>query len=121
MFPKKLDRRQIERAMRQMGVRMKEIEGVREVLIRLSDREIVLPNPQVTLTELAGQRTYQVVGEEFERVPEFTPTPEDVELVAEQTGADRERAERALRETKGNIAEAILRLKGQSPDSGAGI
>ena len=112
MFPKRIDRRQMERAMRQMGVKLKELEGVREVVIKLVDREIVLPNAQVTLTEMAGQRSYQVSGEEFERKPEFEPSAEDVELVAEQAGVEREAAERALKETKGDIAEAIVKLRG---------
>ena len=114
MFPKRIDRRQMERAMRQMGVKLKELEGVREVVIKLADREIVLPNAQVTLTEMAGQRSYQVSGEEFERAPEFEPSEDDVKLVMEQAGVEREAAERALKETKGNIAEAIVKLKEKS-------
>ena len=114
MFPKRFDRRQMERAMRQMGVKLKELEGVREVVIKLADREIVLPNAQVTLTEMAGQRSYQVSGGEFERKPEFEPSAEDVKLVMEQAGVEREAALGALKETKGDIAEAIVKLKEKS-------
>ena len=100
--------------MRQMGIKARELEGVREVLIRLADREIVLPNAQVTLTEMAGQRSYQVTGQEFERKPEFEPSEEDIKLVAEQARVERGVAVKALRETDGNIAEAILKLKEKS-------
>lgn len=109
----KMDKRAMERAMRQMGVKTKDIEGVKEVVIKLEDRELVIPNAQVVLTEMGGQRSFQVVGKEFERKAEFVPSEEDVTLVAEQAGADREAAVQALKETKGDIAEAILKLKGQ--------
>lgn len=114
MFPRKIDRRQMERAMRQMGVKMQELDGVREVIIKFSDREIVIPEAQVTLTEMAGQRSYQVVGREIERklAPEIAE--EDIKLVMEQAGVDRETASRALLETNGDIAEAILKLKGKT-------
>lgn len=111
MFPKKIDRRQMERAMRQMGVKMDELDGVREVVIKLADREIVLPNAQVVRTDMAGQRSYQVSGQEFERKPELELSDEDIKLVMEQAGVEREEAVRALKETNGDIAEAILKLK----------
>lgn len=111
MFPKRIDRKQMERAMRQMGVKMEELEGVREVVIKLDDREIVLPNAQVVRTEMTGQRSYQVSGQEFERKPELEPAEDDIKLVMEQTGAGREEATQTLKETSGDIAEAILKLK----------
>lgn len=111
MFPKRVDRRQMERMMRQMGVKAQELGGVQEVVIKLSDKEIVIPNAQVTLTEMAGQRSYQVSGREFERKPELQPSEDDIKLVMEQAGVEREAAAQALKETGGDIAEAILRLK----------
>lgn len=111
MFRGRIDKRQMERAMRQMGIKTTELEGVREVVIKLSDKEIVLPNAQVTLTEMPGQRSYQVSGEEFERKSEPEAVEEDVKLVMEQAGVDREAAVNALKETGGDIAAAILKLK----------
>jgi nascent polypeptide-associated complex subunit alpha len=112
MLPRKIDKRQMERAMKQMGVKVDELEGVREVLIRLSDREIVIPNAQVMRTEMSGQRSYQVSGQEFERRPEPEISEDDIKLVVDQTGASREAAAQALKETAGDIAAAILKLKG---------
>ncbi len=111
MFPKKIDKRQMERAMRQMGVKMHELEGVQEVVIRLADKEIVISGAQVTLTEMGGQRSYQVAGREVERKPELGPNEDDLKLVMEQAGVNLEAAAQELKETDGNIAEAILRLK----------
>ena len=109
MFRGRIDKRQMERAMRQMGIKTTDLDGVREVVIKLSDKEIVLPNAQVTLTEMQGQRSYQIIGEEFERKLEVAE--EDVKLVMEQAGVGREQAMKALKETSGDIAAAILRLK----------
>jgi len=109
MFRGRIDKRQMERAMRQMGIKTTDLDGVREVVIKLSDKEIVLPNAQVTLTEMQGQRSYQIIGEEFERKLEVAE--EDVKLVMEQAGVGREQAMKALKETGGDIAAAILRLK----------
>lgn len=111
MFPKKIDRRQMERAMKQMGIKAQELEGVQEVVIKLSDKEIVIPNAQVTLTEMSGQRSYQVAGREIERKQVFEPSEDDIKLVTEQAGVERQAAINALKETNGDIAEAILKLK----------
>jgi len=111
MFPRRIDRRQMERVMKQMGIKTQELEGVQEVVIKLTDKEIVIPNAQVTLTDMAGQRSYQVSGQELERKPEFQPSEDDIKLIIEQAGVGREAAAQALKETGGDIAEAILRLK----------
>lgn len=108
-----LNRRQMERMMRQMGMRSKELEGVEEVVIKLNDREIVIPGAQVVMVEFAGQKTYQITGSEIERKREFQPSDDDVRLVMEQAGVDRERAIQALKETNGDLAEAILKLKSE--------
>ena len=84
---------------------------MREVVIKLTDKEIVLPNAQVTLTEMQGQRSYQISGEEFERRLGPDVSEEDVNLVMEQAGVGREQAVTALKETDGDIAAAILKLK----------
>lgn len=111
MFPRKIDKRQLERAMKQMGIKAQDLEGVQEVVIKLADKEIVIPGAQVTRTEMGGQQSYQVSGREIERKPEFQPSEDDIKLVMEQAGVEREAAVQTLKETSGDIAEAILKLK----------
>ncbi|MEM1980949.1 MAG: nascent polypeptide-associated complex protein [Candidatus Hadarchaeales archaeon] len=108
MFPRKLDRRQLDRLMRQMGMKTTELEEVEEVRIRTKKEEIVLTHPTVLLTEIGGMRTYQVSGEERR---EMVLPEEDVRLVMEQTGASEQEVREELKRTGGNLAEAILRLK----------
>jgi len=60
-----------------------------------------------------GQTTYQVVGEESERSLDTTPeiSNDDVKTVAEQAGVGEEEAKAAIKECKGDLAEAIMKLK----------
>ena len=108
-----LNPRQMKRLMRQMGIKMEELEGVEEVVIRLENREIVLKEPAVTIMVVQGEKTYQIIPGS-EEVREVLKIPEeDVQLVMEQARVDRETALKALEETKGDIAEAILKLSGE--------
>lgn len=111
--------RDAKRMMQKMGMKLDEIDGVTEVLIRTPSREIVIEEPVVTSIVVQGQRMYQVAGGSIsERAPSAeAPAPdfpeEDVRLVAEQTGKTMDEAKAALKETGGDLAEAILRLQRQ--------
>jgi nascent polypeptide-associated complex subunit alpha len=115
--------------MKKMGIEQKEIEGVREVIIRFDDKEWVISNAQVTMIKQAGSESYQVSGTKNERgltgsTPAKTETATEVEveekieipmedaaLVASQTGVDIEVAKQTLEETGGDLAAAILKLR----------
>lgn len=103
----------MRQAMKRMGIQQEVVEDAEEVLIRCSDREIVITNPQVSKVVMMGQVTYQVVGEVVERSLDTTPdiSDEDIATVVEQTGCSEETAKRVLEETKGDLAESILKLK----------
>ncbi|MFQ6136748.1 MAG: nascent polypeptide-associated complex protein [Candidatus Hydrothermarchaeales archaeon] len=105
MFPK-INPRQMKKMMRQMGMKMDELDA-EEVVIKLPDREIVIKNPSVTVVEVQNQKTYQVMGEE--RVVQLIPDA-DVKMVAEQANVSEEEARKALEESGGDLAEAILSL-----------
>lgn len=112
--------RDAKRMMEKMGMKLDEIEGVTEVLIRTPTREIVIEEPVVTSIVAQGQKMYQVTGgSTHERIPSTQPTPpelpdSDVKLVAEQTGKTLDEAKAALKESGGDLAEAILKLKQKS-------
>jgi nascent polypeptide-associated complex subunit alpha len=123
--------KQIERMMRKMGIEQKELDGVKEVIVRFSDKEWLISNPQVTMVKQAGSETYQVAGTKTERkisgkdIGQAVPTTaekvtqekkveipiEDAALVASQTGVDIETAKKTLMETDGDLAAAILKLR----------
>jgi len=119
LFPiKGMNPRQMERMMRQMGMKVDQIHNVSKVVIFSEEGDIVITNPQVTKTRIMGQTMYQVVGEQSaespptkaEAVGEPTVSEEDVQLVASQARTSKERAREALLKAKGDIAEAIISL-----------
>ena len=54
--------KQMERQMKKMGMKMEDLEGVKEVIIRFEDKELIIDNPSVSLMNVMGQETYQVDG-----------------------------------------------------------
>ncbi len=101
--------KQIEKAMKRMGMQAVPIEA-EEVVIRTADKDIVISNPQVTNINMMGQETFQIVGE-VEEKPRSKFRDEDVQMIMEKAGVDEEAARKALEE-EGDIAAAILKLKG---------
>ncbi|MEM3185909.1 MAG: nascent polypeptide-associated complex protein [Conexivisphaerales archaeon] len=108
-----IDNRQARRMMEKMGLNMKEITDVKEVVIYTDKKEIHLPNAKVFEINAKGVRVFQVSSEsiEEEEVEALKFKEEDIALVMSQAGVDRERAIAALEESDGDIALAILRLK----------
>jgi nascent polypeptide-associated complex subunit alpha len=104
----KINPKQMERMMKQMGIQATDIEA-EEVVIKTPDKEIVISNPQVSKVKAMGQETFQITGDVSERSREEI-SEEDAEMVAEQAGVSLEEAKEMLEETK-DIAEAIVRLK----------
>lgn len=110
MNPKQL--KQMQRAMKQMGMDMKDVKGVTEVILKFKDKEIIITHPKVNLMDFMGQNTYQISGKEKENKldVELEIPDDDVELVSAQTGVSKEKALETLKETQGDLAEAIMRL-----------
>ena len=109
--------RQMKQAMKRLGITTEELKDVEEVIIRTKSKEYVLSEAAVTLMDMQGQKTFQVVGEPTirERKESESAAPaepavpeEDIQLVMDQTGCDRQRAIEALKDAGGQPAEAIL-------------
>jgi len=114
--------RDTARMMQKMGVKMDELPDVTQVVIRTPSKDIVIDAPTVTMVTLQGQAMYQVAGGEVsESQPQAKETPPvasavpevDVQLVAQQTGKSMDESRKALTEAGGDLARAILILKGQ--------
>ncbi len=107
----KLADRNARRMMERMGINMKEIQDVEEVVIKTKSKDIHVRSPSVSEVLAQGNRIFQVVGEieEVEREKKKY-SEEDVLLVQQQANVSREKAEAALEESDGEVAKAILRL-----------
>ena len=123
---RKINPKLMKKTMKKMGIELNEMDNVEEVIIKCTDKDIIISNPKVTLVKSSGINTYQIMGEETEKpktgesseeelseeqVQEAEVPPEDVDLVAAQASVSREEAEAALKAAGGNLAKAILSLK----------
>ena len=113
----RMNTRQMKQAMRKMGIRNEEMKNVTEVIIRTTSEEIVIKNAGVNIMEVQGSRTYQITGEPESRplgsasdAPVSELPEEDIELVMSQTGCERDVAVKALEESDGQPAEAIISI-----------
>lgn len=107
----KMDNRNARRMMDRLGINMKEIPNVQEVVIRTPDKEMHITNASVSEINAQGNRMFQVAGDVEEvEVERKTFSEEDILLVQQQTGVSKERAEAALKESDGEVARAILKL-----------
>jgi nascent polypeptide-associated complex subunit alpha len=99
--------KQLEGMLKQLGMKMENIEAT-QVTIKTDNGDITIDNPQVVKTTMKGQIVYQVSGQ----VEEATYNEEDVKLVMDQTGIkDKKKVEKALKESNGEVVEAIMKLK----------
>ena len=114
--------RQMQQAMKRMGISQEEWDDVDEVTIRRAGKTYVFKKPSVTAVTMQGQLTFQIAGDHeviegeapVSKAP-GTPTrlkipEEDIDLVASQANVSREEALKALEECGGEPAEAIIRL-----------
>jgi nascent polypeptide-associated complex subunit alpha len=107
----KMDNRNARRMMDRLGIDMKEIPNVEEVVIKTQDRELHITNASVSEVNAQGNRVFQVAGDVEEvEVEKKTFSDEDILLVQQQTGVSKERAMAALEESDGEVARAILKL-----------
>jgi nascent polypeptide-associated complex subunit alpha len=112
MFPGlgKMNPKQMQGMLKQFGIKTEEINAKR-VIIETEEKKIVIEPANVSAMTMQGQKTYTVMGTEREESAEKTIPIEDIKMVAEQAGCSEVQAKKALEETNGDIAEAILKLK----------
>ena len=120
--------RQMEQMMRRLGMTSEPVPDVEEVIVRTRTKEHVFSKPEVTILTIQGVRSYQVVGQPSVRprgagspaastgapavaaTASAGPPEEDVRLVMEQANVSREESVEALFQSKGEPAEAILKI-----------
>jgi nascent polypeptide-associated complex subunit alpha len=107
-----MDPRQMAMMMKRLGIDVKDIQGVQEVVVRTATRDYVFTKPAVSVMKAQGVETWQVSGTPATRdhAVQLEVSKEDVELVMKETGKSESEAKAALAATKGDLAEAILRL-----------
>jgi nascent polypeptide-associated complex subunit alpha len=106
--------RQARRLMKRMGMKVEEISNVKQVIIKTTTKVRIIDAPSVTLTSMQGEDIYQIIGGRVSETKlaakEPAITEEDVALVAQQAKVDFETARKALNESRGDLAQAIILL-----------
>ena len=93
-------------------MQMKQLDDVSRVVFETATKKIIIDNPEVSMITVKGQTMYQVGGGSAREEVNSTATGEDdVKLVASQAGVSAEEARNALRQTGGDLAQAIIVLK----------
>ena len=102
----------MRRMLDKMGLEMKDIGNVEEVIIKTDTRELYLVKPQVIEMKGKDSTIFQVVASDVEEKQREVPSfkEEDIILVMQQASVSREKAVQALTESKGDMAQAILSL-----------
>ena len=131
MFPgmggRGINPKQLQKQMKALGIDVEDLEDVRQVVIRTGTKEIVFNDAQVTVMNARGMKSYQIVGTPEERPVQEKPIgaqpsaepqgpveiPDaDIALVAAQAKVGKDVAKQALEASKGDLAEAIVKLSG---------
>jgi nascent polypeptide-associated complex subunit alpha len=109
--------RQMQQMMKKMGIQQEDIDA-EEVIIKCSDKNIIIRNPSVQKVNMMGQKNYQISGEETVESlnTDLDISEDDIKTVMDQTNSSEEDAKQALEDTEGNIAEAILLLTAEKEE-----
>ncbi|OLS18849.1 MAG: Nascent polypeptide-associated complex protein [Candidatus Heimdallarchaeota archaeon LC_2] len=117
-----MSNKQMQKAIANMDT--EEIENVIEVIVRTPTEEIVLKSPEVSIMNV-GQEIWSVVPQSVERRAvnaqpivedsgiddvEIEIKEDDVKLIMSTANVTKEKARRALEQSKGDLASAIMSL-----------
>ncbi len=104
--------REMRRMLDKMGLEMKEMGEIEEVIIRTETKELYLIKPQVVEMKGKDSTIFQVVATDIEEREREVPSirEEDVVLVMQQASVSKDRAIQALTDSKGDLAQAIINL-----------
>ncbi|MBT4135572.1 nascent polypeptide-associated complex protein [archaeon] len=115
MFPG-INPKKMQAMMKQMGMAQEEIDA-EQVIIKTSDKNIIIDNPSVVKINMQGQENFQISGDVSEQEatqesekPEEDKTSEDIQTIIEKTNCSEEEAKKALEDAEGDLTDALLAL-----------
>lgn len=120
MFPG-MNPKKMQAMMSKMGIAQEEIDANR-VIIECDDKNIIIDDPSVVKINMQGQENFQISGDiseeasskeegkDSEPEEEEDNSEEDIKTIIEKTSCSEENAKKALENSKGDLADAILSL-----------
>ncbi len=98
--------------MQRMGMQVKQLDDVTRVILETATKKIIIDDPEVATVTVQGQVVYQVGGGTVREEATSGPTTEDdIRLVSTQAGMSVDEARKALQQSGGDLAQAIIILK----------
>ncbi|MFH1311021.1 MAG: nascent polypeptide-associated complex protein [Nanoarchaeota archaeon] len=107
-----LNPKKMQEMMKKIGMDQEEISASRVIIEKQDGEKIFIENPSVTKIKIQGQESFQIAGDiskETENI-EGSFSELDVKTVIDKTGSTKKQAVLALENSRGDLAEAILRL-----------
>ena len=101
------DPKKLEKMMKKLNMNIQQIPAD-VVVIKSKEKNIIISKPEVMVTNMMGRDIYQVTGEVSES---SNVSEEDIKMVMEKTGKDRETVVKKLEELNNDLAKAIIELK----------
>ena len=108
-----INKRQVEQMMRKMGMSQEDLD-VSSVVVHLgSGGKMVFESPSFQKIVMRGEEQFQLVGDYtlLEEGSKVSIRDDDIGAVVEQTRVSEEQARKALEQSQGDIAKAIISLQ----------
>jgi len=103
------DPKKIEQMMKKLNMNVRQVEADM-VVIKGKSKNIIISKPEVMIADMMGREVYQITGEVSESIP---VSEEDIQMVMDKTGKNRETVLKKLEELDNDLARAIIELKGK--------
>jgi nascent polypeptide-associated complex subunit alpha len=103
----KQDPKKLQDIMKKLNMNTRELEASK-VIIKAKNREISILKPNIIVVTMMGKDVYQITGDVDEKM---NVSENDVRLVMDKTGKDRETVVAKLEEMDNDLAKAIMELK----------
>ncbi|HZY94205.1 MAG TPA: nascent polypeptide-associated complex protein [Candidatus Bathyarchaeia archaeon] len=116
MMRGRMNPREANRMMQRMGMQVKQLDDVTRVILETPSKKIIIDDPEVATVTVQGQVVYQVGGGTVrEEAASGATSEDDVKLVSTQAGVSADEARKALQQSSGDLAQAIIILKQKKP------
>jgi alpha-NAC-related protein len=107
MFGGKPDPKKMEKLMKKLNLNVQQVEA-EVVVIKSRGKNIIISKPEIMIARMMGRDVYQITGEVSESAP---VSEDDIQIVMEKTGRDRDTVVRKLEDLNNDLARAIMELK----------
>ncbi len=95
--------------MKQMGIKQEDIDASKVTIEKSDGNKIIIENPSVQKIVMQGNISFQISGDVSEEEAELF-SESDINTVMEKTGSSKDDAIKALENSSGDLAEAIMEL-----------